>query len=74
MHIEILTQVKDVYEILKNGTKCIKTVYIVRFFILKSLKKFELDSLTRSKVIALLIFTTFTRDLMEVRHLVHYSG
>jgi hypothetical protein len=36
-------------------------------------KKFGLNSLTRSKVIALLIFIKITRDLIEARHLVHYS-
>jgi hypothetical protein len=51
-------------------TNCIN----LSFFILKSLKIFGLNSLTCSKVIAIfLIFTKFTRYLMEVRHLVHYS-
>jgi hypothetical protein len=43
------------------------------FFYSDIAKKVELNSLTRSKVIALLIFTKFTRDLMEVRHRIHYS-
>jgi hypothetical protein len=36
-------------------------------------KKSGLNSLTRSKVTTLLIFTKFTRNLMEVRYLVHYT-
>jgi hypothetical protein len=36
-------------------------------------KNSGLGSLTRSEVIALLILTKFTRHLMQVRHLVHYS-
>jgi hypothetical protein len=44
-----------------------------RFFYSESHKKFGLNSLTRSKVNALLIFTKFTRDLMEIRHFVYYS-
>jgi hypothetical protein len=44
------------------------------FFYSKILKKkFGLNSLTRSKIIALLIFIKFTRDAMDVCHLVHYS-
>jgi hypothetical protein len=36
-------------------------------------KNVGLNPLTRSNVIALLIFIKFTRDLMEVRHHVQYS-
>jgi hypothetical protein len=43
------------------------------FFYSEMYTKFGPNSLTRSKVIVLFIFTQFTRDLMEVRHLVHYS-
>jgi hypothetical protein len=43
------------------------------FFYYEIPKKFGLNSLTRSKVIALLISTKFTRDLMEVRHLLQYT-
>jgi hypothetical protein len=50
---------------------CLKIVQSVGSFMLKSLKKFGLNSLTRSEVIALLIVTKFTRDLMEVRHHLH---
>jgi hypothetical protein len=42
----------------------------VHSLILKSIKKFGLNSVTHSKVIALLIFTKFTCYLMEVCHLV----
>jgi hypothetical protein len=35
-------------------------------------KKIGLNSLTRSKVIAFLIFTKFTCDLMQVHCLVYY--
>jgi hypothetical protein len=35
--------------------------------------KFGLNLLTSSKVIAVLILTKFTRDLIEVRHLLYYS-
>jgi hypothetical protein len=55
----------------QNG---LKIVQIVRSFILKPLKKFGLNLLTLSRVTALLIFTKFTCDRMEVRHLVHYSS
>jgi hypothetical protein len=41
------------------------------FFYSEILNKFGLNSLSHSKVIALLIFTKFTRYIMEVRHLVH---
>jgi hypothetical protein len=63
----------DVYKILENSTKWIKNVQIVLSFILKYLKKFGLISLTCSKGITLLVFTKFTCDLLEVRHLVRYS-
>jgi hypothetical protein len=36
-------------------------------------RKFILNLLTSTKVIALLIFTKFTRNLMEVRHLVYFN-
>jgi hypothetical protein len=36
-------------------------------------KKSGINSLTSRKVIALLIFIKFTSDIMELRHLVHYS-
>jgi hypothetical protein len=63
---------KDVSEVLKNGTKWMKIVEMIHSFILKSLKKFGLNSLTHSKVIALLlIFTKFTSDLMKVHHLMY---
>jgi hypothetical protein len=64
---------KDVQEILKNGTKWIQIEQVIHSFILKSLKNFGFNSLTHSKVNAFLIFTKFTRDLMEVSNLVHYS-
>jgi hypothetical protein len=40
------------------------------FFYSEIPRNFELYSLTHSKVIPLLIFTKFTRELMEVRHLI----
>jgi hypothetical protein len=43
------------------------------FFYSEVSKQFGLNSLTHSKFIVLLIYTKFTRDLMEVRHLVDYS-
>jgi hypothetical protein len=43
------------------------------FFYSEIPKKIGLNLTPRSKVTALLIFTKFRRDLMEVRHLVHYS-
>jgi hypothetical protein len=50
-----------------------KILQVIRYFVLKSLIGFGLNFLTLSKVIAFLIFTKLSRDLMEARHLVHYS-
>jgi hypothetical protein len=56
--------IKDIYEMLKNDTKCIKIVQLIHSFILKSLKKVWTQFT--------LIFTKFTHDLTEVHHLIYY--
>jgi hypothetical protein len=65
--IKVIPRLKDVYDMLKNCTKWIQIMQIIRSFILKFLKRLRLNSLTHSIVIALLIVVKLTRDFMEIR-------